>query len=1488
KEDLGRLVIDLAAKASEKATRSVVEWAVDAALPWLKALDVIASFGQAAERFTGFGRTTPLETGFILVGDPFRLEIVSLSPAGAGPGDEMLIVINGARLNPQNRGDAVYFSIAGFQGRILRVQDLGEKRQQLAVRLPEELVELESGEHTVIVVAQGRRGEAAFQLFNRPTVTRMNPTEGFAATDSFLGQRFEGAELSLMGVGFSPDDKFIFGGGVEATNKMGSQGNVTVRVPNGATSSSITIRRQFASGPREGQSPPFTVFGAPRIEGLSPEAGPVGTLLVLNASNLGSNPSVVRVVFGGASPLEGYLLEGNRLAVRVPSDAQSGPIQLLTPAGQTARPFTVAPGRAPGSVIEVGGRSVVSLERALALARGTEPPRDDQDFLIDPKTGDRIPLDPPFEEGDFVTPIQPGPVAIPGVPVGELFADSILVTGEVAASGEFAGEFDILRTASGLTNVIRGTVILTGTNNQVTATIRGSSGHGLVIRGFNNRVSGNLENNAGDGLRIEGGKFNVVGVFALGNGGNGITLTQSAFGNEMAGQSLDNRGHGVALLEDARVNIVKVFATRNGRDGMFLAGTNVRRNQIGNESSENAGHGLLITDGASDNVVTSGLGVLVARKNGKSGVALIGDANTSPRRTQVSAQCNENGEYGVLVSGVVDAWATTHISMTSLDFSTGQLLHRGNRKADLRVENNVSGLHCFGTLGGGPAGIELVGNNVISNLIGASIEGCTSHGVTVTNAGMNRLHLSVANCGGTGVLLSGAVSNLLSVAALGNQGDGLLLTDAARANRLFLQLDAPPLVGTNAFVGNRNGVVLEGAAQDNAIHDFVSNANRENGVLLRGRNTSRNQITKAVIGRLTGQIPRETVGNGGDGIRIEGGASDNAIGAGSGNGVDIRNSAGAGIRIRGPDTRNISVVGSVMTLGDRVQEGGIVVENLAQECAIGSLTAQQGNLISRNADGVIVRGGARRISILNNRIQFNLTNGVLVEAASEVFIGDRGPTGENQISQNATGIQLRGSGTTKVRMVNNSVLDNSEGLLLTENASQNTIGEGNVFTGNLIGIRGRQTAGNLIFGNIIQLSQGDAIRLMDGATDNLLHNNTIRNNGRGVEIDGETAVRNSLRHNSITANGGKGIRLIDGGNAGITPPIIREFRAGVITGTVNAPNGSIVEIFRDPAGEGAESLVDVPCLNGRFQATVQLFLRGIWIPDELTCTVTDLDGNTSEFGPFEPERTGPPSQVAFVSTRDGNSEIYLLRSITALPTRLTSNAADDFGPAFSPNGREIAFASTRTGNSELFIMTLEPGAGARQLTTNAVADYDPAWSSDGTKIVFVSEREGNPDIYVMDASGGTVAPLIADLGVDRSPNFSPDGKKIVFASNRAGNFKIFVADADGRNARAVTQGAAADTQPVWSPSGELIAFVSDRDGNPEIYTMRSDGSSVARLTSDPASDLNPIWLADGSGLVFASDRDAGFELYDLKSTGGEVVRLTVADGDNTSPGVASR
>jgi len=40
--------------------------------------------------------------------------------------------------------------------------------------------------------------------------------------------------------------------------------------------------------------------------------------------------------------------------------------------------------------------------------------------------------------------------------------------------------------------------------------------------------------------------------------------------------------------------------------------------------------------------------------------------------------------------------------------------------------------------------------------------------------------------------------------------------------------------------------------------------------------------------------------------------------------------------------------------------------------------------------------------------------------------------------------------------------------------------------------------------------------------------------------------------------------------------------------------------------------------------------------------------------------------LAFVSTPDGNAELYLARADGLHPTRLTNDAGDDFDPAWTP------------------------------------------------------------------------------------------------------------------------------------------------------------------------------------------------------------------------------
>ena len=60
-------------------------------------------------------------------------------------------------------------------------------------------------------------------------------------------------------------------------------------------------------------------------------------------------------------------------------------------------------------------------------------------------------------------------------------------------------------------------------------------------------------------------------------------------------------------------------------------------------------------------------------------------------------------------------------------------------------------------------------------------------------------------------------------------------------------------------------------------------------------------------------------------------------------------------------------------------------------------------------------------------------------------------------------------------------------------------------------------------------------------------------------------------------------------------------------------------------------------------------------------------------------------------------------------TRLTTNAAGNSEPAFSPNGKKITFVSDRDGNSEVYSMNAVDGSKQKNLTNNSAGDDDPDW-----------------------------------------------------------------------------------------------------------------------------------------------------------------------------------
>ena len=55
------------------------------------------------------------------------------------------------------------------------------------------------------------------------------------------------------------------------------------------------------------------------------------------------------------------------------------------------------------------------------------------------------------------------------------------------------------------------------------------------------------------------------------------------------------------------------------------------------------------------------------------------------------------------------------------------------------------------------------------------------------------------------------------------------------------------------------------------------------------------------------------------------------------------------------------------------------------------------------------------------------------------------------------------------------------------------------------------------------------------------------------------------------------------------------------------------------------------------------------------------------------------------------------------------------------------------------------------MTTNAAADNSPDWSPDGTKIAFASKQTGNGDVYVINAEGTAQTRLTTAWRLTASP-----------------------------------------------------------------------------------------------------------------------------------------
>ena len=179
------------------------------------------------------------------------------------------------------------------------------------------------------------------------------------------------------------------------------------------------------------------------------------------------------------------------------------------------------------------------------------------------------------------------------------------------------------------------------------------------------------------------------------------------------------------------------------------------------------------------------------------------------------------------------------------------------------------------------------------------------------------------------------------------------------------------------------------------------------------------------------------------------------------------------------------------------------------------------------------------------------------------------------------------------------------------------------------------------------------------------------------------------------------------------------------------------------------------------------------------------------------------SRIVFTSTKDGDLDVYTMRTDGSDVRRLTTTPGYDGGAFFSPDGSKIVYRAhhppdsaslaeyrgllaqglVRPTRMEIWVMNAD-GTGQHQVTSLGGANFAPFFTPDGRRIIFASNHT-NPrgrafDLYLVNLDGSGLEQVTTHAEFDSFPMFSPDGRKLVWASNRhgaqEGETNIFVAD----------------------------------------------------------------------------------------------------------------
>ncbi len=350
----------------------------------------------------------------------------------------------------------------------------------------------------------------------------------------------------------------------------------------------------------------------------------------------------------------------------------------------------------------------------------------------------------------------------------------------------------------------------------------------------------------------------------------------------------------------------------------------------------------------------------------------------------------------------------------------------------------------------------------------------------------------------------------------------------------------------------------------------------------------------------------------------------------------------------------------------------------------------------------------------------------------------------------------------------------------------------------------------------------------------------------------------------------------------------------------------------------------------------------------------------------DPQISPDGTRVAYVVTdvlkdeNRTNADIWVaMADGSGEPRKLTASPKRDAHPRWSPDGKWIAFESTREGDSQVYLLPVA-GGEARKITSLSTGAAQAVWSPDGKALAFVSavfpEFSAKPfkesdklnaeklaardkskvkarvmnqllfrhwDSWVDDkrqhlfvvaiAADGTAGeprdvtpgendavPTSSTFSAGDEFTFSPDGKEIVFSAPPAvlreqawsTNHDLWSVDlATGARKNLTEKNPAADGLPRFSPDGKLLAYRAQARAGAEADKWalwifdRATGQHRSLTANWDRSVDSFTWAPDGQ-TIFVEAQDKGSKpIWRVALSGGDPVAV-VTGGVNSETSLA--